>query len=248
MALTIAEILQGSLNLVFVIISFIIGLTILSKYRIYKKREYILIGLIWMGICTPWLHGAIAIIVYIFNPMIIESESFITMRFIITYTFIPIIVVLWFIVFTDFLYRNKQKLIVSIIAITSLTFEVLFYTFLIIDRENLIGYFGAPFLVIYSPFMRITYMFFLGIAFITFMIFARESLKSNEKEIQWKGRFLIIAFILFTLSAVLDSIAIFLTQPSLIIMTRIFLMSSAIFFYFGWILPDRLKKVLIKEE
>ncbi|MHA1805672.1 MAG: hypothetical protein ACTSU4_14245 [Promethearchaeota archaeon] len=248
MALTIAEILQGSLNLVFVIISFIVGLTILSKYRIYKKRDYILIGLTWMGICTPWLHGAITIIVYFFNPLVIESESFITMRFIIAYTSIPIIVLLWFIVFTDFLYKNKQKLIVSIIAIISLTCEVLFFTFLIIDRENLIGYFGAPFLAIYSPFMRITFMFFLGIAFITFLMFASKSLKSTEKEIQWKGRFLIIAFILFTVSAVLDSIAIFLTQPFLIVMNRIFLMSSAIFFYFGWILPDRLKKILIKEK
>ncbi len=247
MALTLAENLQGSLNLVFVIISMFIGIRILSKYKVFKKRDYILIGIIWMGISTPWLHGAITFIVYYINPMVLENNAFITMRFIIAYIFIPIITVLWFIVFTDFMYQSKQKLLVSIISIICIVCELLFFIFLILDREMLIGYFNGPFTAVYSPFTRFTLIFFLVISFITFMMFAGKSLKSTELEVKWKGRFLILAFLIYTTCAVLDSFAIFLTQPLIVVLIRVFLIISAIFFYFGWILPSSIKNALKKE-
>ncbi len=79
-------------------------------------------------------------------------------------------------------------------------------------------------------------------------MFAGSSLKSENAEVKLKGKFLIIAFLTYTTCAVLDSFAFFLTQPIMVVLIRIFLMLSAIEFYFGWILPNFIKMIFIKNE
>ncbi|MHA1320009.1 MAG: hypothetical protein ACTSQ1_09370 [Promethearchaeota archaeon] len=54
----IVDILQGSLSLIFVLISFIIGVSIISKYGKIKNRLYILVGLTWLTLSTLWLPEA----------------------------------------------------------------------------------------------------------------------------------------------------------------------------------------------
>lgn len=248
MTLETAEVLQGSFNLIFVIISFIVGFTILSKYFKYKKSHFILVGLIWIGISTPWLHGAITFIVYFFTPAIIETPGFITMRFIIGYTSIPLITVLWFLVFTSMVYPNKRVLLVSLFGTIAGICEIMFFIFLIFDQSSLIGVFPAPFTATYRPFTRFTLLFFLISALITFLIFAGNSLKSQDPKIRLKGRFLIIAFLTYTACAVMDSFAFFLTQPVLVVIIRVLLIFSSIEFYFGWILPDFVANLFLKTK
>jgi hypothetical protein len=186
MALELTEFLQGSFNVIFVLISIAVGLKILSRYFRYKKIHFILVGIIWIGISTPWLHGAITFIIYFFDPLLIETAEFITIRFIIGYTSIPIITTLWFVVFTD-----------------------LIFIFLFTNQYDLIGYFSGPFTAVYRPFTRFSLLFFLGSSLVSFLIFAASSLKSKTPEIRLKGKFLIIAFLTYTACAVLDSFAFF---------------------------------------
>ena len=91
-------------------------------------------------------------------------------------------------------------------------------------------------------------IFFLVSGLVTFLIFVGNSVKSNEREVKVKGIFLIIAFLTYTICAVLDSFAFFLAQPVAVVIIRILLMTSAIEFYFGWILPDPIKKILLKNK
>jgi hypothetical protein len=229
--------------LVFVIISIIVGLTILSKYKTYKQKRYVYLGIIWLGISTPWMHGAIAFILLLFN---ITMDA--TIRFIIGYVFIPIITTMWMDLFTDFLFQSKKKLLVILFSLISISCEILFFSFLFVNREVLIGSFITHFQARYSLFIRITMIFFLVSALVTFLIFAGNSVKSNEREVKVKGIFLIIAFLTYTICAVLDSFAFFLAQPVAVVIIRILLMTSAIEFYFGWILPDPIKKILLKNK
>ncbi|MBD3215423.1 MAG: hypothetical protein GF311_22630 [Candidatus Lokiarchaeota archaeon] len=83
-------------------------------------------------------------------------------------------------------------------------------------------------------------------AFVSFMIFACKLLKSNGAEIKLKGKFLIVAFVTYTICAFIHSFAFFLQYPVIIVIIRVFLMISAVEFYFGWILPDFVKKWFIK--
>ncbi|MFX0073477.1 MAG: hypothetical protein ACFFAO_20560, partial [Candidatus Hermodarchaeota archaeon] len=77
--------------------------------------------------------------------------------------------------------------------------------------------------------------------------FAFDSMKSEKVEIKLKGKFLATAWISFIIGAALDTGFISLT-PLLLIITRLLLISSAIEFYFGFFLPDWLKKVVIKQD
>ena len=234
------EILTGTLNLIFVIISLIVGLKILSKYFEFKKKYYIYVGITWIGISTPWMHGALAFILLFFNIVLAEE-----IRFIIGYVFIPIITVLWLITFTDFMYREKKKILVGAYIIISLVCEFLFFYFLFTDRVNMIGYFERTFSAVYRPFVRFTLLFFLVSALITFLLFANQSRKSDDPELSLKGKFLIVAFLTYAACAILDSF--FLFSAVIVVIVRLLLMSSAIEFYFGWILPESVKKLFIKE-
>jgi hypothetical protein len=243
--LTIPQVLQGTFNLIFVLISFIVGLTILMKYFTLKDVNFIAIGIIWIGISTPWLHGAIAFILLLFDIEMAQS-----IRFIIAYAFIPIITALWFKTFTDFVYQERKKMIIAIFSIIALISEIIFFIFLFLDQEQLIGTFnyaeGKYFTATYSPFTRFSLLFFLMSAFLSFMIFASKSLKSNDAEIKLKGKFLIVAFVTYTVCAFIDSFAFFLQYPVIVVIIRVFLMISAVEFYFGWILPDFVKKLFIR--
>ena len=89
------------------------------------------------------------------------------------------------------------------------------------------------------------YLFLLIIViFITGVIFAWKSLKSDNPEISLKGKFLLIAFISFTIGAILDALPIL---PISGVIARFILISSAIEYYIGFMLPDRIKKLFLKD-
>jgi len=68
--------LTGAFNLIFVIISIIVGLKILSKYFEFEKRYYIYIGITWIGISTPWMRGALAFVLLFTNIILAEEMLF----------------------------------------------------------------------------------------------------------------------------------------------------------------------------
>ena len=76
------------------------------------------------------------------------------------------------------------------------------------------------------------------------ILIARESLKSDDKEIKLKGRFLLAAFISWTIGAIMDAAL----QPNIITLTiaRLILISSALEFYTGFLLPEKVKKIFLK--
>ena len=72
----------------------------------------------------------------------------------------------------------------------------------------------------------------------------RTSLISEQPKIRLKGKLIFIAISIYTIGAILDSI-ISLTAVTIII-TRTILTSSSIISYIGWMLPEKIAKVLIK--
>lgn len=80
---------------------------------------------------------------------------------------------------------------------------------------------------------------------ITEIIFGQSSLKSDNPEIKLKGKFLILAFVSWSIGAVLDA-ALPLNIMTLML-ARIILILSAIEFYCGFILPNFVKRIFKKE-
>ena len=95
-------------------------------------------------------------------------------------------------------------------------------------------------------------LIFLGLSILTACItgihFAAKSMKKEElPEIRWKGRFLLIGFLFFGISAIFD--AIVEMSPILLVLMRIILALATFLFYLGFILPGWSKRFLsIKEE
>jgi len=252
MALELVDYLQGSFSLIFVIISLIIGITIISKYFEFKNRLLILVGISWIGVGNPWMPDSISFLMNIF----IEESLPVEWYFIIGNCFIPVALLTWLIAYTDMIRKKAQKKVIIITIILSIIFEIVFFTLFFIDI-NLIGEINSvrPFTVNFGIFITVYLLLVILILVITGLDFAQKSVKSEDREIRLKGKLLRAAFISFTIAAILDSLlgAIFEdpTDPLLSIMVvvvRILLIFSALEFYGGFLLPRWMKEIFMKRE
>jgi hypothetical protein len=251
LALELVDYLQGLFSLIFVLISVSIGISILLKYSKYKSRLYILVGISWIGVANPWFPDSIS---FVMNIIFQESLA-IEWYFIIGNVFIPIALLTWLIAYTDMINKKKQKLIVLLTVILSIIFEIAFFLLLFTDPIQ-IGYINPirPFTVEFGLFITVYLLTVILVMFITGLIFARHSIRSQDRTVKLKGKLLRAAFITFTVAAVLDSLlgTIFEdpTDPLLAIMvviTRILLIISSLEFYGGFILPRWMDAIFTKK-
>ncbi|MFX1496107.1 MAG: hypothetical protein ACFFBH_01135 [Promethearchaeota archaeon] len=252
MVLQLVDYLQGLFSLIFVIISLVIGFTILSKYSKYKSRLYVLVGISWIGVANPWFPDSISFLMNLFWH---ESLN-ISWYFIIGNCFIPIALLAWLTAFTDMIGKKRQKLVLSLTIILSLAFEGMFFYLFFTDIDA-IGVINPlrPFTVDFGFFILIYLIIVIIVMVLTGVIFAQKSVKSDNKEIRVKGKLLRAAFITFTVAAIFDSLlgAIFEdpTDPILAIMVvviRVLLIFSAIEFYGGFLLPRWMHSIFIREK
>ena len=251
----IVDILQGSLSLIFVIISFIIGVSIISKYGKNKNRLYILVGLTWLTLSTLWLPEASSFLMSLFIQQTLAIEWY----FILGNVFVPIALICWVTAYTDMVNKEKQKIAIGLVLIFSIFFEVLFFYNFFLDI-NLIGVISPsrPFSVDLGYFLAILLLISFLILFLTGFKFARKSIRSENKEVRLKGKLLQFAFIAFTIAAVIEkSLRSFLIgtvfpDPTILFLSlilvvmRLLLISSAIAFYGGFLLPGWMKKIFTK--
>jgi len=116
----------------------------------------------------------------------------------------------------------------------------------LISDPSLIGVFVGPFQIRWSLFMEIYFLILIVILFITGNLFAYHSVKSNNPEIKLKGKFLFAAFNSYLIISIIE--AMFHLEPITVVITRLILISSAIEFYLGFILPKRIRYFFLKEE
>ncbi len=123
-------------------------------------------------------------------------------------------------------------------------YEILLIAFLFVNPD-LIGVEVNPDIGQRSSLTLIFALFAIIVAFSTGVIFAKVSMNSKDVNVRWKGRFLLIAFLFFTIAAALDS---FSWEELLIIsIIRSLLILSSIFYYFGFFLPKQIANRLITE-
>ncbi|TXT60053.1 MAG: conserved membrane protein of unknown function [Promethearchaeota archaeon] len=239
MALELLEILNGIFSLIFVSVSIFIGIKIITKYFYFKRREFILMGVSWIGITSPWWGGSLSLI---FSLILGEGLS-LQLYLLVTITSLPLTIFLYLTAITDLVGKEKQRLILGLIFIIGLIFDI-FYIFYSIADPNMLGVLESPIDITYKNF-AVFYILFCLIAFILGgSVLAINSLKSDNQSVRLQGKFLFLAFISFFMGALLDA-AVILTLFTLFL-TRIVLISSAIEFYIGFILPSGVKNLFIK--
>ena len=117
------EVFAALFSLIFVVISWILAVSILSKYFKFRIRELLFVGIAWIGIAMPWTSDSISFIMI----MAIGEPLNPYAKVIIELTFLPIALIMWLTAFTDLIYQNHQKLVLTITIISSVIFEILFF-------------------------------------------------------------------------------------------------------------------------
>jgi hypothetical protein len=234
------QILSGIFCLIFVVISLFIGFTILSKYFSYKQKTLITVGCTWIFLSSAWWPRSIDFILIIFFDKQLQEVTYLFLGNVL----IPLALMCWIYSFSILVYPNSKNKIIAVFFTICIIYEAILITFLF-TNPRLVG-FVEGFYAEYTLF-TVSFQFFSILSFlITGIFFTKESLRSDDQKTQWKGKFLIIAFISFTISALYESAAPL--TPLSISLIRILLISSAIEYYLGFFLPKIITKKLIGKK
>lgn len=242
--LTDEEIIQGFFALAWVIISMVVGLTLIMKYKSLKRKELITVGLTWTFLTSAWWPAAFSFISFIsIGYLWVEFEYFL-----IGNIFIPIALLSWVFSFTYIMWPNLKVKLLIVYAVISAIWEILLLYFLFTGQYAVVGQLVGKFNSDYEIFATVYLIFAILTAFITGEALAFKTMKLDDPKLKWRGRFLSIAFISFTIGAIIDATGILVDATAGIILVRLLLISSGIEFYLGFLLPERVAKLLIKES
>lgn len=239
--LTQLEIIQGSTSLIYAIIGTIVGAIIAFKYYKHKKSELLGIGISLLLVTAPWYGGGISFLTMLLFGFILGDPLY----FFINYGLLPIALICWMYGISILIFPQATKKIVAITSLICIPYEIVLI-FLIITNTSTIaakeGKFNSNAGLLPTIFIGIA----LIVILITMIMFIRQSLRSENLKIKWKGRFLLIAVILLVIGSFMD--AIITLTPATLIIARIILIFRLIFSYLGWLMPEKVANWLIKDE
>lgn len=235
------EILHGVFVFVQTLIYFYVGVRIFLKYFAYKNKTLLTAGGTWIFLSSAWWGAAISFIVYLF----IGSGLSPFWYFFFCNAFTPLAMMLWIYTFGELNYPKKKVLLLIIYGIICVPFEIVLIYLLILDPAN-IGVLQQTFF--YSPTLltMLFQVFALSTGLITGILFAKKSLQTTDEKIRLKGKFLLMAFVVFSLGGIIDAAAP-LTAVTIVIV-RLVLIFAAIMFYIGFLMPEKIAKRLIKNK
>jgi hypothetical protein len=235
------EVLQGSFSLIFVSISLIIGLRIISKsFKMAEKSaRYKTVGLTYIFLSSAWWGAAGSFLLIIITGTALSEFLYVF----IANAFIFLAVVFWLYSFFHFKTIQHNKLLWHLSLLILSVYEVFFLLFFFNDYRS-IAIMTGKFNTKRSLFTLLFDIIAILVSLITGILFSLDSLKSDTPKVVWKGRFLIIAFTSFAVGATFD--AFLLQNPITLVIVRLILTFSAISYYFGFFLPDKIANRLIK--
>ncbi len=243
--------ISGLTALIAVSISFLLGFIVLIKY--FKTKQVLIFNFFLCIIFTasPWYPSGLGYLVWTITGEFLSFQIYV----LIGTVGIPIAILAWLNVYLSTINPKKKKLVLILYGTLSIFFELYLFYFLLLAPgapvESLLGIINDP----TNP-MDIDYkgfvLVFLGLSILTACItgfhFAVKSMRKEEiPEVRWKGKFLLVAFLFFGISAIFD--ALIEMDPILLVLMRILLALAMFMFYLGFILPGWSKKIFaIKEE
>ena len=240
MGLELLDLLNGTFSLIFVIISTIVGLITTLKYLKTHNRVLIWIGFTWILISHPWWPSALSTFIALATGQGLSLGFYL----LIGNFFVPFFVFLLVGAFTEIYFHEKQLIILLIVGIIGVLIDIYIVFYIIVD-PTVLGELQGIVDIEFKGFLRIYLILVIILTLTIGLCIGINSYKSENPEIRWRGRFLILAFISWAVGAICDaSITLnFITLP----LIRILLISSAIEFYLGFVMPDWIKNRLIKE-
>jgi hypothetical protein len=235
--LSTLDFVNGLFSLLVITIAAIIGISIASKYIKYKAKIYLYWGIAYIGVYCPWWPSGISFLSVLITGQPISNFMYVLIGNI----FIPFFLILWLFGLTEMIFQDKRKILLIIYSIILAVAEIYLIYALMTDINLIVMEFTGIFDV---RFNRIWLAYLLMVNFtaaITGLLFARDSLKSDDREVRFKGKCLIIAFLTYPICGVIDG-GVQLNAIGLIVI-RSLLMLGAVMFYIGFFVPKFIKKL-----
>lgn len=241
------EFIGGLLSLLYVIVSPLMGILVMSRYFKYKEKAFIFIGLSIGAIACPWWPSAVSFLSHVLFNQLISVQLY----FFLGNAFAPIFTYIWLIGMNILLFDGKNKKFLAVYAIIFSMMEIIFLLLLFL-APTLIGDLDPFHLnVDYHGFMMIFLIMIVITIVSTGLTVAIRTMKSQNPLIKLKGRVLFFSFVIWAVAATFDSS---IPMPIVgVIIVRTMLIFHTIGFYIGWIMPQFAQKFftkinLLKEE
>ena len=243
MALTDIEILNGIFSLSIIITYSILGLLIISRYFKFKRKIFLYVGLLWIGLAEPWYGSALSFLYTLITQKTIPLQLYILAANI----GVPIFLFIWIVAVTLLLnlYVTKRRIVQIIFAVYGIIIEVLLIYFIIIN-PTAIGELSGLVDIEYRGWLRIYLLSVLATLLITGILIMLDSRKSEHRDTRFKGYLILLGFVLFVTGSIFDT-AITLTPITLPII-RIIVIMGGIVFFLGFLMPEKLKQHLLKKS
>ncbi len=238
--LTELQILQGSFSLLFVMICIILGMKIISKYFEYKRIELIAVGITIVLIASPYSASGFSFVNYILLDVPFDTRLYLFLNL----GFTPFGLICWFYAFFHLISPDLKKKVVVIASIILIIWEIFFIFFLIID-PSIIGSMAGIFDGVYTLYTLSYILSVLVLNLTISIIYFLHCQKSQDLEIKWGGRFILVGVITWVIGIFIDIIPM---NPLSIVLARLILILFAIEWYIGWLMPKSIVKRLIKRD
>ncbi|MBN1214700.1 MAG: hypothetical protein JXA99_04585 [Candidatus Lokiarchaeota archaeon] len=236
-----SDLLNGTLCLIFTVISITIGLVVALKYFKIKQKSLLYFGLAFIGIASLWMAKSISVIY-----TLLTQENFDSILFmLIGNIFLPIAFFFWILVFAELVYKKYKRILSLCFGIYSFIIEFSIIFFIITDL-NQIGLFIPPIEVKNSLLFSIYYFSLIFLILITSIVFGKISFKSENPQIRLKGRLIMTGASLFFLGGIFEILSSI--HIAIMIIGRLILIMSAISYYTGNLLPQWAKKIFLKTK
>ena len=231
------DIINGIFGIIALLISFLVSIRMISKGFEYRKRVFVLVGIAGFIVSVPWWGSIISFVLEISSGIVLTIE----IQNLIYFPLIPVGMFAWLVAFTDLVFKKRQKTIIVLFIIYGIIYEIVFFMVYTFDPSLEVTFYGMKSRVIPSAFL----VSFLIIIWISVALFTRESIKADDPEIQMKGKLLVVAILLYSVAALLETIVLIFPIPIIFqIIGRTFLIVSAAIFFWGFFLPEWIKKRL----
>ncbi len=261
--ISMVDLIVGITYSIEILIFIIIGMKIISKYIEHKRIELISVGMAWILISsTSWDNMYYFIYVLLFG----EPSELMFAFFIHTFRLgAPLALLLWMYSFTKLVPRSKknQMIIVSIYIAIQILAVIMYILALITEFSDIFGAANEElFIVIYYQYLTIFLMVLMISILTTGILMAKSASKSGDPRAKLKSKFLLIAFIIVTIGAIISQIALaasgqegvydqYHIAPSIaliFVISHVFITLSGFLFYFGFFMPERIYNLLKKSN
>ncbi len=240
MPISINDHVNGIFAIIWVVIATIVGITFILRYRKYKQNILIYWGIGFTGITFPWYPTIVSYIVSFFVEGGLTLQQYLSFGF----PFIAITFLFTAYVILELIAKEKKKIIMIIFTVIGLSFFVYYYIMVFVNPHVLAEKGVSPVDISYLG-LALLYSLYQAIVFVILgILLSIQLIKSDNLENKLKGKFLLYAFIAYTLGAIIDAVAV---SWFIVILIRLLLISSALAMYVGWLMPDSVKNRMLKE-